>query len=155
MTVMKQDLEIAKIASAITTFLSSNGFNNVEVNSGFIVDEQIIPPMLSLYYLPNGPEPFQLGNTTEKLYKRVLQVDLYMDTRQKVTTLVDLLMDFFDTMAIYIEDPMQNNAFVGSVTCQNSDSIYGQVVTPNFEKPKVIRWRGIVRVTIEAHYPSG
>jgi hypothetical protein len=152
---MKQDLETAALAEDINTHLSSRGFANIEINSAFIADEQIEPPMISLYFLPNGPEPFQLGNTVEKLYKRVLQIDMYMESRQRVTTLVDILMDYLDTMAIYIEDPMQNDAIVGSITCQNTDSIYGQVVTPNPSKAKVSRWRGIVRGTLECHYPTG
>jgi hypothetical protein len=154
MVEMKQDIEIAALAASINTYLSSHNFTSIEINSGFIADEQIMPPMISLYFLPNGPEPFQLGNTTEKLYKRVLQFDIYMENRQRVTTLVDLLMDYLDTTAIYLSDPIQG-IIVGSLTCQNTDSIYGQVVTPNWEKAKVIRWRGIVRGTLEAHYPNG
>lgn len=155
MVEMKQDTETIAIAAGITTYLSSHGYTGIEINSAFIADEQIAPPLISLYYLPNGPEPFQMGNTTEKLYKRVLQIDLYMESRQKVTALVDLLMDYLDTFAVYLTDPMQNNAVVGSLTCQDTDSIYGQIVTPTVERPRVARWRGILRATLEAHYPNG
>lgn len=155
MVEMKQDIETIALASAISTYLSSHGYSGIEINSAFIADEQIKPPMISLYYLPNGPEPFQLGNSTEKLYKRVLQIDLYMENRQRTTALVDLFMDYLDTMAIYLTDPMQNDAVVGSLTCQDTDSIYGQVVTPTVEKARIVRWRGIVRGTLEAHYPNG
>lgn len=155
MVEMKQDIETIALAADIATYLASHGYTGIEINSAFITDEQIKPPIISLYYLPNGPEPFQMGNTTEKLYKRVLQIDLYMENRQRTTALVDLFMDYLDTTAIYLTDPMQNDAVVGSLTCQDTDSIYGQVVTPTVEKAKVVRWRGIVRGTLEAHYPNG
>jgi hypothetical protein len=154
MVEMKQDIETVALAADITTYLSSHGYTGIEINSAFIADEQIKPPMMSLYYLPSGPEPFQMGNTTEKLYKRVLQIDLYMESRQKVTALVDLFMDYLDTMAIYLIDPMTGTT-VGSLTCQDTDSIYGQVVTPTFDKARIVRWRGILRGTVQAHYPNG
>jgi hypothetical protein len=151
---MKQNLELAEIAAAISTLLSNNGLGAIPTHSGFAVGEQIIPPLISLYFLPNGPKPFQMGDTTEKYFNRVIQFDIYMESDEKVSLIIDILMDYLDTMALYINDPMQNNAVVGSITCQNSDSIYGQIVTPNYEKPKVIRWRGIVRATLDIHYPN-
>jgi hypothetical protein len=155
MTIIKQDLEIEGIATAINAHLPTLGLPTIKINAGFIIDDPIVPPLLSLYFLPNGPEPFQLGNTSEKLYKRVLQIDMYMESRTKANTLIDVLMDFLDTMVVLIKDPLQNDLIIGSVTCQNTDSIYGQIVTPNIEKAKVIKWRGIIRGTLDAHYPNG
>lgn len=155
MTLIKQDLEIAALADAISTYLTNVGLGTIPISTAFEVGNQIVPPLLSLYYLPSGPDPFQLGDTTERIYKRVLQIDGYMESHTRASLLIDTLMDYLDTMVVLVKDPLQNNAVVGSVTCQDTDSIYGQNVTPNFEKPKVIRWRAIVRVTIEAHYPNG
>lgn len=154
-TLNKENLEASALSSSLTSHLTTLGYGSIPIHSGFAVGEQITPPLISMYFLPSGPEPFQLGDTTEKLYRRVTQFDIYMESQSMVSLIVDILMDYIDTMAVYIYDPLQNDASVGSITCQNTDSIYGQIVTPNYEKPKVIRWRGIVRGTLDMHYPNG
>lgn len=155
MTAAKQDLEIRALTSAIDTHLQSAGWGSITFNDGFEVGDQITPPLIALHWLPNGPEPFQMGDTVQKYYQRVLQIDTYMETKGRVFALNDELMDYLDLMAVSVVDPLNGNAIVGSITCQDTDSIYSEIAPPNLTNPKVIRWRGICRATLEIHYPNG
>lgn len=155
MTASRQELELAALSSAFSTHLSSTGWGTIPFNDGFEVDEQLRPPLIAIQFLPSGPEPFQMGDTVEKYYRRVMQLDVYMTTKARVSALNDELMDYIDLMAVSIADPMVGNTVVGSITCQNTDSIYSEIAPPNLENPKVRRWRGIVRATLDMHYPTG
>lgn len=155
MTASKQDLEIEGLIAGLNTYLQDNGFGPFEFNHGFEVGAQVKPMTMALHFLPNGPEPFQMGNSDQKYYRRVLQIDTYMDTRGRALAVNDLLMDYLDLTAVSIVDPLAGNAIVGSIACYDTDSIYSEIAPPNLTNPKVIRWRAITRATLDAFYPRG
>jgi len=154
MTAAKQDLEINAIIAALNTHLQSTGWGTFTFNHGFDVNTQISAPTMGLHFLPNGPEPLQMGDTNQKYYRRVLQIDSYMDTRGRAIALNDELMDYLDLMAVSIADPLNGNAIVGSIACYDTDSIYSEIAPPNLNNPKVIRWRAITRATLDSFYPN-
>jgi hypothetical protein len=155
MTAGKQDLEIKALIDVLKTHLQTTGWGTIEFQDGFSVNQDIQPPFIAVHFLPNGPKPMQLGDTKEKYYERVTQIDCYMETKGRASSIIDDLMDYIDIMVVPIADPLNGNAIVGSITCQNTDSIYGEIAPPNLGNPKVMRWRAIVRATLDAHYPTG
>lgn len=155
MTDSKQELEKRALISAFATHLQSLGWGQFTFNSGRDVSTQIVNNTIGIQFLPNGPKPLQVGDTAQKYYQRVLQLDMYVENESRAEALNDALMDFIDLMAVTIVDPLQGNAVVGSIACYNTDSIYSEIAPPNLTNPKVIRWRAIVRATLESFYPNG
>lgn len=154
MTAAKQQLETEALIGAISTHLQSTGWGTFIFNSGRDVATQIEANTMGLQFLPNGPKPLQMGDTNQKYYERVLQIDSYMATEGRALALNDTLMDFFDLTSVVIIDPLAGNAIVGNIACYDTDSIYSEIAPPNLLNPKVIRWRAIVRATLQSFYPN-
>lgn len=146
----KKTLERRCVRVALDTYLDSRGWNDLVFKEGFRNEETIDPPIIAVHFLPTKGKAFQLGNTAERLYSRVVQVDCYMENENRADSVIDDIMDFFDLSPVAIVD--SGSTVLGSIICQDSESIYGEIFKPNLTSPKLLWWRGIVRATMEAHY---
>lgn len=143
-------LEIRSLRNSLTTYLASASWTGLQFSEKF-GEDTVTVPLIAIHYLPSAGKNLQLGGKgNEKLYQRVIQIDAYMETEDRADAIVDDVMDFFDLVSVVIVD--QSNQPVGSLICQNSDTIYGDTLAPILDNPKVTRWRGIIRATVEAHY---
>lgn len=146
----KKSVERRCVRVALTTWLNARGWTTVDYAEGFQSSATIFVPLVAVHFLPGNVKPFQIGNTTEKLYNRVVQVDCYMESEDRADGIMDDVMDFFDVTPIAIVD--HNSTTLGSIICQDSESIYGEKLRPNLSEPKILWWRSIIRCTMEAHY---
>ena len=134
----------------LSTYLTSKGWTDVTYKEGFQGDTTISIPTVAIHFLPGSNKAFQLGSTGERLFKRVIQVDAYMESEPRADSISDDIMDFIDYTPVSIID--NTSAVLGSLICQDSESIYGETLKPILTDPKLLRWRGVVRATLEAHY---
>jgi hypothetical protein len=144
-------IERSALTLSLKTYLEARGWSLI-YREGF-PDEELVVPTVAVHFMPTNKETLQLGNTDEKLFKRVVQFDAYMENEGRAGAVCDDIMDFAELESVAIVDIVQDNAIVGSLTCQNNDSIYSETFAPNLTDVKVKRWRGIVRAIYEAHYP--
>lgn len=143
--------EIRAIRNGIDDYLGILGWLGIEYREQFKSEEVIKVPTVAVRYLPSTKESLQLGGKGgEDLIRRVVQVDCYMETEDRAEKITDDIMDFFDLETIIIKD--QNDVTLGTVICPNSESIYSEVIPPLLTDPKVLRWRGVIRATLESHY---
>jgi hypothetical protein len=149
----REVLERAALTSALNTYLDGRGWTDVTFKEGFDIETTIDPPLVAVHFLPTNAETLQIGNVEDKLFRRVVQFDAYMENELRASAIQDDIMDFADLIPVIITDPLQNALVVGSLICQDNDSIYGENFAPILTDVKVKRWRSIVRATYEAHYP--
>jgi hypothetical protein len=72
-----------------------------------------------------------------------------MESEPRADAVSEVIADFIEKTTISIKD--QNNNELGTLT-SDSDTITWQTVPPIMNKPKIIRWRAIIRVTYHAYY---
>lgn len=128
------------------------GTNDLVYSEGFQSDDSITNPQVAISIVRPSRAALQLGNG-EKLFRRVFQVDCYMETEPRAMAITDNISDFMDLVPMNIVD--QSSNILGSLICQDTESISSEILPPILGNPKVIRWRGIVRGTFEAFYPTG
>ena len=143
-------IERSALTSALKTYLEAKGWS-VTYREGF-PNTDLTVPTVGVHFMPTSKETLQLGDTDEKLFKRVVQFDAYMENEGRASSICDDIMDFAELESVVITD-IVNNLVVGSLTCQDNDSIYSETFAPNLTDVTVKKWRGIVRATYEAHYP--
>ena len=147
----KEYYERRSFRTTLKTYLESKGWpTTMRYEEGFQTDETISVPLVAVHFLPTRSAPVQLGNTTEKAYVRIIQVDCYMESEPRAQAINDNIMDFMDEVPIIILN--ESAAILGSLICQDTASINSEVLTPNLGNPKVTRWRGVSRGTYEAFY---
>lgn len=152
MAILARELiERAALTSALTTYLSGKGWTGLTYREGF-PDLDIEVPSVAIHFMPTHKDTLQLGDTDEKLFTRVVQIDTYMENEGRAASICDDIMDFAELESVVIVD-IVNSETVGSLTCQDNESIYSEIFAPILTDVKVKRWRGIVRATYQAHYP--
>jgi hypothetical protein len=142
--------ERRSLRNALNTYLTSKSWTDITYREGFANEETITVPLVAVHFLPTNSVPLQIGSGSEKLFKRVVQIDAYMESEPRADAICDDIMDFLDIVPVSIVDA--TSAMLGSLICQDTGSIYSETFAPILPNPKVIRWRGIVRATLEAHY---
>lgn len=142
----RQFNELRAFHIALETFLTSRGWADVTYKEGFGFDDTITNPQLALTEMPFRNEELQMGRNvqTEKLLKRVFQVDAYMESEHRVKAIWDDIDDFMDETVVTINTT--------SYMICDTVTINGDILPPNMTSPKVIRWRGIIRGTYDVVY---
>jgi hypothetical protein len=157
MTVDKQRLERRAVLIAIQSYLESAGYtgpNAITYREGFRSDQPIVPPTVSVTFISPAKTALQMGGSGhDSVYKRTVQVDAYMESEQRASSVCDLVMDFMDLVPIGILDGTGSG--VGSLICQDTESIISELLPPILTNPKSIRWRGVIKGVYEAYYPNG
>lgn len=146
-------IERASLTTALSAYVLTQGWADITFKEGFDVESTVAVPLIAVHFLPSGKQTLQLGDTDQKLFKRVVQFDAYMENENRAGAIIDDLMDFAELVSVTLVDVVNNSTPIGSLTCQDNDSIYGETFAPNLTDVKVKRWRGIVRATYEAFYP--
>lgn len=144
-------LEQKAIISDLTTYLATKGWSNLTYTDGWN-EMDISNPLVNIYVIDNGPKSLGLGKTSERLYDRILQIDVFMENEDRVQAILQDLVEWMDrSITIYDLD----SAVIGSFTCVMDESIATSISPPELNNPEILRWRGIVRGDFEAHYPEG
>lgn len=140
------------LAAAVKTSLLSVGWSIDYIREGFKGEGTIIPPMVSLYFLPSNYVEFQMGHqTSERTFARRVQFDAYMETEDRAIAIRDAIGDILDTLFINITDPLNSN-ILGTLHVPDSETIRLDTMPPLLTDPKIKRWRGIVQATVQADY---
>lgn len=146
----KKNFEIRAFRNQLDDYLGSLGWLGIDYREGFKSDAVINPPTVSIRFLPSNQKSLQLGGKSgEKLIRRVVQIDCYMETEDRADAITDDIMDFIELNTILVKD--KDEVLLGTLICTDTQSIYAETIPPLLTNPKVIRWRGIVRATMETH----
>jgi hypothetical protein len=140
------------LAAALGTSLNATGWGIGQVREGFQSQEEIEPPMVSVYFLPSRYLEIQMGRsiTQDKSFERRIQIDCYMETEPRAMTIADDVADFIDEMFINITDP--EGTIIGHLYCPNSESILIETINPKATELKLLRWRSVIQATLQSNY---
>lgn len=142
-------MERRSLRNDLSAYMITQGWTGINFEEGFLNNEAIIVPCVSVYFLPSNFKAIQLGRDSSNSIKRVVQIDCYMESEPRADAVSEVIADFIEKTTISIKD--QNNNELGTLT-SDSDTITWQTVPPIMNKPKIIRWRAIIRVTYHAYY---
>lgn len=146
----KRNYEIRAFRDALNDYLGAAGWTGLEFREGFKSEKLVQPPTVSVRFLPSNQKNLQIGGKGgESLLRRVVQVDCYMETEDRAGAITDDIMDFMELETVLIKDKDEN--LLGTLICTDTQSIYAEVFPPILTDPKVIRWRGVARATMETH----
>lgn len=133
---------------ALETYLANAGWTGLTFDEGFMSQQTIQVPLVTVEIVKPNKKSLQLGGS--ETFKRIFQIDCYMESEPRVIRLNDDIMDFMDLIPIVIAD--NNSNVLGSLICQDTDSINSETMPPVLVNPKLTRWRGITRGIYEANY---
>lgn len=141
---------------ALKTYLESNGWSGMGITytDGYQTETVITVPQVVVTFPPSHIRTLQMGRVAgkDRMYVRRIQVDVYMEDEPRTQSILDTIMDFFDETCIYIKN--ESNTELGTLICYNSETIFADTIPPLMATPKNLRWRGVVRAELEAHYPG-
>lgn len=143
-------LEQKAVISDLSTYLASAGWSNLTFTDGWN-EIDITNPLINVYIIDMGPKSLGLGKTAERLYDRILQIDVYMEREDRVLSIQQDIVEWMDR-SIVIKD--LDDTSVGSFTLTFDENITTATSPPELNNPQILRWRGIVRGDFEAHYPN-
>lgn len=146
--------ERRSVRNQLKQYIESKGWVNLTWAEGFSGFPDVIPPFIVITLDDFGREELQMGNDPQKdkLLTRRVQIDIYMEDENRVNAITDDISDFLDIEPIYIKD--NNNNLLGTLISDTS-SILADIMSPDFEDPNNLEWRGVVSCIYEAHYPNG
>lgn len=149
----RQRYEKRSFGTGLITYLQTAGWN-VTYSEGYQSDEAITPPQIAITFPPSTRKELQLGRIPGKdsLFRRIVQVDAYMENERRAEGIIDDIMDYIDIVPVTIVD--QSTSFLGTLICMDTETIFGEVLPPLTTDPKIGRWRAVVRAQMEAHYPD-
>ena len=137
--------------TALKTYLESQGWpTDITYREGFQSDATIEVPTVAVHFLPYRKHTLQMAPVGENTYRRIIQVDAYMESEPRAMALADDVMDFMDLIPINIVN--ESSASLGTLICYDTDTISSETMPPILTNPKVDRWRSVTRGTFEAHY---
>lgn len=142
--------ERRSLASALLTYLTARGWNITEIREGFLSEDTITVPTVSVYFLPSVFEELEIGRTNKTFIRRV-QVDAYMENEGRADAIGDDIMDFIDETPVVVEDVI-TDIDLANMICYDTQSISSETVPPIFKEAKVKHWRSVTKATYETHY---
>lgn len=149
--------ETRSFRSALETYLTSVGWSNpVPVFTEGWQEIDITNPLVNIYLIDRGKQELELGRTltTHKLFDRIVQVDVFMESEDRVRAVCEDVMEFMDSSSLPIYD-LATNQLIGYMSCPDTSSIRAVFAPPDANDPQILRWRGIARGNFEAYYPNG
>jgi hypothetical protein len=141
--------ERRSMAAALLTYLQARSWNVTEIKEGFQHEEPVVAPTVSVHFLPSRFQELQMGRDKKSFARRV-QIDCYMEQESRAEAIVDDIMDFVDDVPIPVVN--ENSQQVAMMICYNTESIEGDVLNPVYNRPEILRWRGVISATYECHY---
>ena len=139
---------------ALESYLTTAGYSNIKYTEGYQSEDSITNPQISVTFPPSRVRVLQMGKVAgkDKMYIRRIQVDAYMESEPRTQAIIDDIMDFMADTIITIVDPSNNT--LGTLLCNDEESIYGDTMPPILENPKFLRYHGVARGEYEAFYPG-
>lgn len=141
--------ESRSLASALLTYLQALGWNVTAIEEAFITEVPLTLPAVSVHFIASKEQERQLGRAA-KSYKRPIQIDAYMETKQRAQAITDSIGDFMDEVPIVVKD--QNNALLANMICFDTESIILDTLSPSALQPALIRWRGVAKCVYDVDY---
>jgi hypothetical protein len=139
---------------ALKTYLIAAGWNDIKYTDGYQPEDTIENPQVVVTFPPSRIRTLQMGRISgkDRMYKRRVQVDVYMESEVRVQGILDDIMDFMDETCIFIKN--ENGVEMGTLICYDSESIYADTIPPFMTNPQLLRYRGVVRGEFESFYPG-
>lgn len=146
--------ESRTLRTGLGTYLPSVGWNTLTFSEGW-GDIDIEKPLLNIYIIDGGKSSLEIGRTTtHKLFSRMAQIDVYMESEDRVRSVCEDVMEYLDETSFQINDLLTTSG-IGYISFPDSESITSIFFPPVVNDPEVLRWRGSVRGRFEAYYPNG
>jgi hypothetical protein len=151
----RKPLEVRAIRLALESYLSAAGWTGITYSEGYDNTATIKNNQINIIMMDSGPEELQIGRVDggERLFNRIIQIDAYMKSEKQADAISDTIIDFIDLVPVAIID--SNSTALGSIICQDTDSIQSRNMPPILTNPTLLRWRNISRANYEAFYPNG
>ncbi len=143
--------ESRSLSATLQTYLQGLGWNINKVEEAFITDTPLTVPAVSVHFIQSREHERELGRTY-KAFKRPVQVDVYMESKQRAQAIVDAIADFMDEQTITVTDPTNSNTTVAYMTVFDTESIILDTLSPNAIAPALVRWRGIAKCVYDVDY---
>lgn len=149
------DSEQRSIRVSLSGYLGSHGWSGLNYSEGWDTMD-IEKPLVNTYVSDRFKKNLEIGSfgATHKLFERMVQVDVFMESEARVKTLCEDVMEFMDEAAITIIDTFTTSG-IGYLSFPDSESISSSFQSPNFGGVEMLRWRGMVSAQFEAYYPNG
>jgi len=148
--------ERRSLRAQMETYLESKGWIGLTWAEGFsaISLSEITPPFIGVMLDDLGRTELELGHdsTSNKTFIRRAQMNIYMESEDRVDALLDDISDFLDMEVIIIKDNL--SAVLGSLI-SDTETIAGQVTEPILSTESNLQWQGVISCSYEAHYPQG
>lgn len=148
----KTYFERRSVHNALATYLTNAGWLNINFREGFMSEETIKIPTVTIEIVRPVKGSLEMGQSGNKVFKRPIQFDCYMESEARAMNITDDIMDFVELTPVQILNNESTN--LGSLICYDNESISSDVLSPRLVDPKLLRWRGIVKSTWEAFYPE-
>lgn len=154
MAIARTRYEQRSVLNEIQAFLTARGYTGITYTDGYQPENPIAPPQVTVTFPPSSPSPLQLGRVRgeESYYTRTVVVNAYMENEGRAQTIIDDIMDFWEFECVEIKD--HNNNPLGTVQCDDIQSIVGQVFPPIMGATQSQRWRGAVTAPVKSFYPN-
>lgn len=151
---MSKFFERRSIRNQLKTYLESKEWVDMTWAEGFSAYEiqEIKPPFIGLILDDLGKDQLEMGSdpTRNKVYTRRLQVNVYMESEDRVSAILDDISDFMDIDVIIIKD--NGNNTLGSMV-SDTDTIITKELDPSFSDEADLMWLGVATCMYETHYP--
>jgi hypothetical protein len=150
----KTYLERRGFRNQLKTYLDAHGWaataaSTVTYKEGFKSEDTIKIPTVAITFLRSNIKQLQMGNMADRTFKRIIQVDCYMESEARAIDISDAIMEFMDIEPIVILDP--SSTTLGSLISE-TDTLYADVLPPKLNDPRILNWRAVIRGTYEAFY---
>lgn len=146
--------ESRTLRAGLSSRLSTIGWSELTYAEGW-GDIDIENPLLNIYIVDNGKASLEIGRTNQhKLFNRVAQIDVYMESEDRVRAICEDVMEYLDETSFTVNDLLTTSG-IGYMSFPESESITSIFLPPSMNSPEILRWRGSVRGRYEAYYPNG
>jgi len=146
--------ERRSIRNQLKTHLEKKGWIDLTWSEGFsaLSLATVEPPFISVILEDLGKATLEMGNNAanNKLFNRRAQINVYMESADRVDALMDEIGDFMDMEAIIIKD--NNNNILGSMI-SDTETILMTSIPPDTAGEADLEWHGIVACLYETYYP--
>lgn len=143
--------ESRSLSSTLLTYLQGLGWNVDAIQEAFITDVPLTVPAVSVHFIQSREHERELGRTY-KAFKRPIQIDVYMESKQRAQAIIDAIGDFMDEQTISVTDPTNSNELVAYMTCFDTESIMLDTLAPLATAPTLVRWRGVAKCVYDVDY---
>lgn len=139
----------------VSGYLYDHGWSDLNFSEGWSYID-IEKPLVNTYVIDLRKTNLEIGNygSQHKLFERVAQFDVYMESENRVRAVCEDIMDYLDAASVTIVDNFTTSG-IGYLIFPNSERISAKFIPPSALGSEILRWRGVVTGDFEAYYPNG